>query len=220
MSTGNRGAPENDLAAPDPIARAAAAAALGVKGSADGPGIARLEALVADEDAGVRAAAIAALTRLGAISQSVWMDAANDLDADVRRRAAEVAPETGLDVVESLIRLLADEDPLAAEAAAFALGECSDDAVAGGATATLSAIVQNHADPLVRESAVAALGSLADPGGLEAVLAAMHDRPQIRRRAVLALAAFEGPEVEAALRAARDDRDWQVRQAAEDLMGP
>jgi hypothetical protein len=35
---------------------------------------------------------------------------------------------------------------------------------------------------------------------------------------VLALAPFDGPEVEEALRAALEDRDWQVRQAAEDLL--
>ena len=32
-------------------------------------------------------------------------------------------------------------------------------------------------------------------------------------------AAFEGADVEAALTAALEDRDWQVRQAAEDLLG-
>jgi hypothetical protein len=37
---------------------------------------------------------------------------------------------------------------------------------------------------------------------------------------VLALAAFTGPDVDAALRHALDDHDWQVRQAAEDLLGP
>ena len=35
---------------------------------------------------------------------------------------------------------------------------------------------------------------------------------------VLALAAFDGPEVEARLEAALTDRDWQVRQAAEDVL--
>jgi hypothetical protein len=35
---------------------------------------------------------------------------------------------------------------------------------------------------------------------------------------VLALAPFDGPEVDAALERALTDRDWQVRQAAEDLM--
>jgi len=40
----------------------------------------------------------------------------------------------------------------------------------------------------------------------------------VRRRAVLALAPFDGPEVDEALRTALEDRDWQVRQAAEDLL--
>jgi HEAT repeat protein len=71
---------------------------------------------------------------------------------------------------------------------------------------------------LAREAAVAALGALGDPAGLPAVLAGCNDKPAVRRRAVLALAPFDGPEVDAALRAALDDRDWQVRQAAEDLL--
>jgi HEAT repeat protein len=53
---------------------------------------------------------------------------------------------------------------------------------------------------------------------LPAVLRACTDKPAIRRRAVLALAAFDGVEVEQALQAALSDRDWQVRQAAEDVL--
>jgi HEAT repeat protein len=40
----------------------------------------------------------------------------------------------------------------------------------------------------------------------------------VRRRAVISLAPFDSPDVTAALRAALSDRDWQVRQAAEDLL--
>ena len=76
----------------------------------------------------------------------------------------------------------------------------------------------SHADPLVREAAVAALGAQGDASALPAVLAATSDKPAIRRRAVLALAAFEGDEVEARLQSALTDPDWQVRQAAEDLL--
>jgi HEAT repeat protein len=65
---------------------------------------------------------------------------------------------------------------------------------------------------------VAAIGALGDPSGLPAVLAACRDKPAVRRRAVLALAPFDGAEVEEALHAALEDRDWQVRQAAEDLL--
>ena len=57
-----------------------------------------------------------------------------------------------------------------------------------------------------------------DMNELDAVLAGTHDKPAVRRRAVVSLAAFEGPEVDAALRRALGDRDWQVRQAAEDLL--
>ena len=75
------------------------------------------------------------------------------------------------------------------------------------------------APAVCREAAVAALGAVGNRGGLAAVLAAASgDRPAVRRRAVVALAAFDGPEVDAALRAALEDRDWQVRQAAEDLL--
>ena len=66
---------------------------------------------------------------------------------------------------------------------------------------------------------MAALGAIGDRRGLDAVLtAASGDRPAVRRRAVVALAAFDGPEVDAALERALTDRDWQVRQAAEDLL--
>ena len=76
-------------------------------------------------------------------------------------------------------------------------------------------------DPLVRESAVAALGAIGDAAG-STPSSPPRDKPAIRRRAVLALAPFldpdhAGPRVAAALRRA-DDRDWQVRQAAEDLV--
>jgi HEAT repeat protein len=57
-----------------------------------------------------------------------------------------------------------------------------------------------------------------DERGLPTILAATEDKATVRRRAIIALAPFDGPEVEAALERAREDRDWQVRQAAEDLL--
>ena len=83
----------------------------------------------------------------------------------------------------------------------------------------LNRLVLHHADALVREAAVAALGAIGDESGLAAILSACQDKPAIRRRAVLALAPFDSPEVEMALKVALEDRDWQVRQAAEDLLG-
>jgi HEAT repeat protein len=65
---------------------------------------------------------------------------------------------------------------------------------------------------------VAALGPIGHPGGLPAVIDALEDKPTVRRRATVALAGFDDPRVEPALRRASGDRDWQVRQAADELM--
>ena len=176
-------------------------------------------ALTADPDASVRAAALGALARLGAMTASDVSAALADADPGVRRRACTAAIAfTGID----LVPLLADADDMVVEAAAWALGERGTAATAteAGAVDELIAIAGHHREPLCREAAVAALGAIGDPRGLAAILAATKDRPAIRRRAVIALAPFDGPEVDAALAAAREDRDWQVRQAAEDLSDP
>jgi HEAT repeat protein len=172
-----------------------------------------------DPDPRVRAVAIAALVRTAPrrVSAPVWRRAARDADARVRRRSAEVAPKLGRAVAcAALVELLADDDAWVAEAAAYAIGEHPRPSRA--AITSVVRAATTHADPLVREAAVAALGAQGDPATLGAVLAACDDKPAIRRRAVLALAAFEGDEVEARLRTALEDPDWQVRQAAEDLL--
>jgi len=172
-------------------------------------------ALAASSDPEVRAAALGSQARLGDEGLAAAVAAGlGDGEPSVRRRAAELAaalPDVRLGL---LAGLLADPDALVAEAAAWALGEREDPTAVEPLVATAAA----HPDPLVREAAVAALGAIGDQRGLQAVLAATADKPAVRRRAVLALAPFEGPEVEAALHRALEDRDWQVRQAAEDLL--
>ncbi|HEX4979183.1 MAG TPA: HEAT repeat domain-containing protein [Acidimicrobiales bacterium] len=169
-------------------------------------------AALADADAKVRATALGALERLRALRRDDLETAFGDPAPEVRRRAAELAAaHHDADVLP----LLDDPNPLVAEAAAFAAGEhpprpAAIDALAGAA--------RRHRDPLVREAAVAALGALGDERGLPAILAALDDKPAIRRRAVIALAPFSGPAIDTALRRALTDRDWQVRQAAEDLL--
>jgi HEAT repeat protein len=177
-------------------------------------------ALRSHSDPRVRRAALGAVLR-GARerrARAAWTRAAGDRDASVRRRATELAPALIPPPVTGLLACLDDTDPLVAESAAWALGEIvwtgRTRARVVGALATTA---RRHPDPLVRESAVAALGAIGDARGLPAILTACTDRPAIRRRAVLALAPFSGPEVDAALAAARDDADWQTRQAAEDL---
>ena len=141
--------------------------------------------------------------------------ALDDADAEVRRTAVELsAPHPGVDVTG----LLHDSDVFVAEMSAWCLGErpaATDSEIGALVDATL-----NHHEALVREAAAAALGSLGDPRGLDAVIAACSDKPTVRRRAVLALAPFDDPRVETVLRAALGDRDWQVRQNAEDMLNP
>ncbi len=166
--------------------------------------------LLGDSDEGVRAAALGALVRLGALTGDDIAAALGDPSRSVRRRICELAaslPQTDFG------RLLRDDDPAVVEAACFAAGEQHD----AGAVGVLAGIAGGHPDPLCRESAVAALGAIGEPAGLPTILAALGDKPAIRRRAVIALAPFDGPEVDAALHGALEDRDWQVRQAAEDL---
>ncbi len=151
---------------------------------------------------------------MGALDSADLSTALTDPDQMVVVRAIELA--IGTPEVD-LLPVTASRDAVVVETAAWALGERG--AAQGSAVvARLAALATDHADALVREAAVAALGSIGDPAGLPAVLAATTDKPAVRRRAVVALAAFEGPEVDAALERAKDDRDWQVRQIAEDLL--
>jgi HEAT repeat protein len=209
----------------DPVARAAAAAALGHRGRLPAGAAAALsEAAAGDPDGRVRAAALGALARRGAPSRvaRAWSGAVADPDPSVRRRACELVPVVARrapsgDVAARLVARLDASEMMVVEAAAWALGELGQNTAA--VVEGLAANVTGQADPLVREAAVAALGALGDRRGLPAVLAACDDVPAVRRRAVLALAPFEGAAVDAALERARTDRDWQVRQAAEDLLG-
>lgn len=162
----------------------------------------------------VRATAIGALERLGTLAPRDIEVALADPSPLVQRRACEAAALVPGDVAPSLRGPLASDDPTVAETAAWASGERTPPE--DGIVSALAALTTGHDDALVREAAVAALGSIGDPAGLPAILAATRDKATVRRRAVIALAPFDGDEVEAALARAREDRDWQVRQAAED----
>jgi len=169
---------------------------------------------LSDPEPSVRVAALGALDRLGVLTSTDLAAALVDQSPAVRRRGLE-ATASGHD--SDPASLLGDKDPLVVETACWAIGERAK--IDAGSLLSLIEVASGHEDVLCREAAVAALGALGDPNGLEAVLAALSDRPTVRRRAVSALAAFEGPEVESALQQALTDRDWQVRQAAEDLVG-
>lgn len=175
---------------------------------------------LAAADPGVRATALGALDRLGVLDDAALATALDDDDPAVRRRAATLAaahPRV------DLLGALGDDDASVVEAAAWACGE-RDETAAEVLDRLIELAGATSGDALARESAVAALGAIGDDRGLDAILAATGDKPAIRRRAVLALAPFLGAdhprasEVAAALERALNDRDWQVRQAAEDLL--
>ncbi|CAB4869392.1 unannotated protein [freshwater metagenome] len=166
-----------------------------------------------DPEPAVRGTALGALHRLGGLRVHELQAAFHDESAPVRRRAAEVAANYP---ALSLLELLDDPDATVVEVAAWSCGE--HEQVSDVVLERLIQLATDHSDALVREASVAALGAIGDERGVTAILAGCTDKPAVRRRAVLALAPFDGDAVDAALAAALVDRDWQVRQAAEDLM--
>jgi HEAT repeat protein len=170
-----------------------------------------------DPDPAVRNAALGALERLGALNDADLVAALDDPTVTVRRRAAEVAAKHR-DV--DLLPALDDLDSRVVEVAAWACGEHESNR--DQIVERLMELGAGAKDPLVRESAVAALGAIGDDRAIGVIMDATGDKPAIRRRAVLALAPFidhpeSGAAVDAAIELALTDRDWQVRQAAEDL---
>ena len=172
-----------------------------------------------DPDPDVQAAALGALARLGALTVADLARALTTGPVAVRRRATDAALSVrgrgSRSTLYSLLReSLGDPDPLVVVGAAWFLAERR---VAAAVTA-LATTARAHDDVRCREAAVAALGAIGDPAGLPAVIDALDDKPTVRRRATVALAGFDDPRVEPALRRAAQDRDWQVRQAADELM--
>ena len=165
-------------------------------------------------DPRVRASSIAVLSENKELDDELVTVALADIHPPVRASLARAACSNK---AVPIVRLLNDQDSRVVEVACWAAGEReeSEDVV----VEMLSTIALDHDDALCRESAVAALGAIGDSRGLESILQATQDIATVRRRAVIALAPFEGQAVSDALEVALTDRDWQVRQAAEDILG-
>ena len=165
-------------------------------------------------DPRVRASSIAVLSENKELDDELVTVALADIHPTVRASLARAACSNK---AVPIVRLLNDQDSQVVEVACWAAGEReeSEDVV----VEMLSTIALDHDDALCRESAVAALGAIRDSRGLESILQATQDIATVRRRAVIALAPFEGQAVSDALEVALTDRDWQVRQAAEDILG-
>ena len=165
-------------------------------------------------DPRVRASSITVLSENKELDDELVTVALADIHPTVRASLARAACSNK---AVPIVRLLNDQDSRVVEVACWAAGEReeSEDVV----VEMLSTIALDHDDALCRESAVAALGAIGDSRGLESILQATQDIATVRRRAVIALAPFEGQAVSDALEVALTDRDWQVRQAAEDILG-
>ncbi|MEP7112663.1 MAG: HEAT repeat domain-containing protein [Ilumatobacteraceae bacterium] len=175
--------------------------------------VAEARGALEDADPVVRELALGATLRLGLLTDDDLRAALADVSPSVRRRAAMIAGQRpGL----SLRAALDDSDPAVVETAAWACGE--QEVVGDDVLETLIDLGIASDDALVREACTAALGAIGDVRGLPTILHGCIDKPAVRRRAVLALAPFDGEAVDAALQAALVDRDWQVRQAAEDVV--
>jgi HEAT repeat protein len=172
-----------------------------------------------DPDPHVQAAALGALARLSALTVADITHVLLTGDAPVRRRATDAALSvrgagSRSTLYAAMIDALSDPDPLVVVGAAWFLAERR---VTAGVT-SLVATSGAHPDVRCREAAVAALGAIGDARGLAAVIDALDDKPTVRRRATVALAGFDDPRVEPALHRSAEDRDWQVRQAADELL--
>ena len=176
---------------------------------------ARLREALSHDHPRARVIAMRGLARHNELTVSEWAALVGDVESEVRRETlSEIGGRGACPVaVDLLLAALGDPDPLVAEAAAFALGEC---ALVEGESALIT-MVQRHDDARCRETAVVALGLLGLDSSRDAIIGALDDKPTVRRRAVVALANFDGEDIEAALDRAAEDRDWQVRSAVEQL---
>jgi HEAT repeat protein len=121
---------------------------------------------------------------------------------------------TGRPVVPELIRQLRDTAPGRA-AAAFVLGKLR----ARDAVGDLIKVLDGEADGFVAAECVRALGKIADPAAVPALVNASRHRLAIVRAAALgALAGFDDPLVAEAALAACDDFDPDVRDGAVRLL--
>jgi len=174
-----------------------------------------------DTAAVVREAALATVVKLNLDAGKHIVNAFNDDDHGVRKRAIELVIDLSdnQDYISKILVLLDDSSTFVVETVCWVIGEIGNNYEnVAEVISKVSQIALTHDDSLCREAAVACLGSLGHIDGLATLLRVLDDKPNVRRRATLALAPFEGPEVEEALKRKLKDRDLQTRQAAEDLL--
>ena len=160
-----------------------------------------------------RVSALGALVSQGRFTEVHAIDALGDPSHLVHQRALQL---TGLylhsptsEMTSALIAALEDDDVVCVVTALVTIGDLE----LMDAFSSVCHVYSSQRDALITEEAVATLGALGNPAGLDLVLDAMNGKPALRRRCVAALGAFDDPRVEEALDLLAEDRDWQVRQA-------
>ena len=163
-------------------------------------------------DPSLRAAALSGLTQMKATTKEDSISALCDNDDIVLLRACELAPHLP---EADYVKLLDSDNYMIVEAACFAIGEVRDNS----GLEKLMDIALHHKEPVCRESAVAALGSIGNKKALPCLITTLNDSANIRRRAVLALSVFiETAEALEAIKSRINDKDWQVRQIVENIL--
>jgi HEAT repeat protein len=163
----------------------------------------------------VRAAAVAALQRIGPAAASLLRLAASDRSPRLREAAIEALGGIGdPEAVPTLVAALGDERSNVRQAAARALARArTPDCV----TALLASL--HHRDPSTRRSVLEALGEAGDPRAAEALSRVLAERERpVRDAAVRALGRIASPNAVDALVAAYQSADRDLRQAAGDAL--
>jgi HEAT repeat protein len=194
---------------PAPLARAAAAEALGQLG--DSQAVNWLVRLLRDAEPAVRSRASQSLKQLGWQPDSNTERALQLMATGTLRQVAAM----GTEAIEPLVELLRHGPPDKQLEAVKALGEMDDRNVIKPLLEALRKSI-----PAVRLAALEMLERFADPSTYEAMEHLLKDQnPNVRSAAVEAAAKCDGHRAVPELIRALKDSSWEVRQAAVKALG-
>ena len=176
-----------------------------------------LTAAFAEWPAAARADAAEELDAMALALLPDLLSAVRHVDADVRSRGIRVVARVPhRDATQAILATIEDPEPTVQRAAIDALGD-HDAPEPGRIVAPVASILGSHRDWSIRTQAAAALGRLARPEAVPALIAALRndDYAFVREAAAHALARISGPEALRALEAAaQNDPEPRVRRAA------
>jgi HEAT repeat protein len=174
-----------------------------------------MDALTGDQYSGIRWKAAEALGKIGTPAVPHLIRALKNPDEDIRWKAAITLGEIGdASAVGPLLDLLGDEDRFVRSRAAYALGLIGSPAVAGLREALV------HGSVETRRGAAAALGTITDPGAVEALIQDLDDpSDEVRQDVIAALSRKGEPAFDPLVRALHDPGQRRVEGAALALAG-